>query len=116
MNINDIVKASIIERIFDKNQYNSEFFIEVNNDFSEFGRAHDFPRSWALKIEDCLAVVVVLQRHSIFKNGQMVYKNQKFNKTVIKDVFNYRRSTDRYKALFISSLISLIRQIKKSLH
>ena len=82
MNLNDYFKSENKDLIFDEKSFRSEFIAEVNDNFTEYMDAEVFTRDWAFQFPSQRYVIVVFQRHSIYKSCQQVYKNEGFREIV----------------------------------
>lgn len=85
MDIKYIFKKENIKLIFEEKTAEGEFIAEANDGFSEFSTKDTYNRDWAMSFPAGRYVIVVYQRHSIYRDGVQRYEN-----------VSYENSTGRY--------------------
>ena len=78
MEINDIFKKENIKLIFEAKQAEGEFIAEANDCFSEFSVKDIYNSNWARSFPSGRYVIVVYQRHSLYREGLQIYKNESY--------------------------------------
>ena len=82
MEINDIFKKENIKLIFEAKQVEGEFIAEANDIFSEFSTKDTYNSNWARSFPCGRYVIVVYQRHSLYREGVLIYKNESYENIV----------------------------------
>ena len=82
MEINDIFKKENINLIFEAKQAEGEFIAEANDSFSEFSTKDTYNSNWARSFPGGRYVIVVYQRHSLYREGVLIYKNESYENIV----------------------------------
>ena len=82
MEINDIFKKENIKLIFEAKQVEGEFIAEANDSFSEFSTKDTYNSNWARSFPSGRYVIVVYQRHSLYREGVLIYKNESYENIV----------------------------------
>ena len=97
MDIKNIFKKENIKLIFEEKTNEGEFIAEVNDGFSEFSTKDTYNRDWAMSFPSGRYVIVVYQRHSLYRDGVQIYKN-----------VSYENSTGRYSRYKKTSFVLLL--------
>ena len=81
MDVENIFKKENINLVFEDKQTECEFIAEANDSFSEFSTKDTYNRTWAWGFPSGRYVIVVYQRHSLYQEGVLIYKNKSYENT-----------------------------------
>ena len=82
MKIEEVFKQENICLLFETEDRSGTFIAEVNDRFSGFMERKDFGRKWAQSFPAGRYVITVYQRHSVYREGKMVWKNERYRNEV----------------------------------
>ena len=97
MDINNIFKKENINLIFEDKQAEGEFIAEANDCFTEFSSKDTYNCDWARSFPCGRYVIVIYQRHSLYREGVQIYKNE-----------SYESSTGRFSRYKKPSFVLLL--------
>ena len=68
--------------LFEEVKHKDEFFADVCNHFTTMASKETFSWGWTHNFQGGRYVILVLQRHSLIRNGKVVFRNDKFEPVV----------------------------------
>ncbi|MBQ5310695.1 MAG: hypothetical protein ILP19_01470 [Oscillospiraceae bacterium] len=76
--LRDVFKSENTDKIFEAYGHSGEYIAYTYDSASDFGEHSDFSREWADRFGAGRYVILILQRHSVYKDGECIYKNDHY--------------------------------------
>ena len=81
MELGEVFKEENLRLVFEKKP-TTEFIAKVTNNYSEYLERNTINHHWAWEFPAGRYVIIVYQRHSIYEEGKLVWKNVHYVNTV----------------------------------
>ena len=81
----DVFREENIKLIFEEKPADGEFIAEASDSFSGFATKDTYNRDWAFGFPSGRYVIVVYQRHSLYRDGMQIYINESYENSTGRD-------------------------------